>query len=319
MSNRFAMAWDSSSSRTQVKIQNIEGSARPESQTFHFLPIQTNEKMSESLEVLVSALEDKLTHNNLALKDCVALCAGLNAYTRPALAEELTYVLSKRGFFGPAKFCSDFEIALWGALGQIPDENGMIKGGAALISGKSSICFGQSTNGKRHRAGGYGQLLDNAGSGFSIGRSIISSILRASDKRIKETALTQLVFEHFEIHSIGELLGKINHTNYIISELAYLAPILDLALELEDEQACRIADEAALDLVDLARPVIHGLGAQGLELGLAGGILMNSRGIRERVLKLLQEEFPSLDAYAARKSGLDAALEYAHYLSVTRG
>lgn len=318
MNHHFVMAWDSSSSRTQVKIRTNKTDTEHEDQSFVFLPIQSDEKMSESIETLVSVLDEELARQKLSLKDCDAMCAGLSAYTRPALAEELTYVLSKRGFFGPTKLCSDFEIALWGALGQIPDENGMIKGGAVLISGRSSICFGQTVNGKRQRVGGYGPLLDDAGSGFAIGRAIISSILKASDKRIPETALTQLVFDQLGVRSIGELLAKTNHTSYVTDELAYLAPILDLALEQNDEQAARIADQAAAELLDLARPVIQGLGAGALELGLAGGVLMNSNGMRERVFALLQSEFPELEAYSARKSALDAALDYACYLCETR-
>ncbi len=318
MNNRFVMAWDSSSSRTQVKIRSNNTDGEQEDRSFVFVPIQSDEKMSESIEALVASLEAELERHHLTLKDCDALCAGLSAYTRPALAEELTYVLSKRGFFGPTKLCSDFEIALWGALGQIPDENGMIKGGAVLVSGRSSICFGQTANGKRQRVGGYGPLLDDAGSGFAIGRAIISSILKASDKRIADTALTQLVFDQLAVRSIGELLTKTNHTSYVTDELAYLAPILDLALEQNDAQAALIADQAAAELLDLARPVLQGLGAAALELGLAGGVLMNSGGMRGRVLALLQSEFPDLKVYAAQKSALDAALDYACYLCETR-
>ncbi len=308
MDRKFIMAWDSSNSKTQVKLQTIETVTNHE---FVLGTIRPDGEIPEQVEALLESLTRELTAIDLKLSDCTVLCAGLSSFHRPDLGDELRHVLDQRGFKGLLKLTGDFEIALWGALGQIPDENGMIQGGAVLISGKGSICFGQSPAGKRQRTGGYGPLLDDAGSGFSIGRDILAAIVKSSDKRQAATALTDLVFERLEIKSVGELMLLVNTPGYQLYHHAFLAPALDVAIDQNDAAANVIVEKTAADLMELVKPVINGLGLNKADLGLAGGILLNCKSVRDKTLSLLQAAYPELNVYSARKTAVEAALEYA--------
>ena len=308
MDRKFIMAWDSSNSKTQVKLQTIETVTNHE---FVLGTIRPDSEIPEQVEALLESLTRELTAIDLKLSDCTVLCAGLSSFHRPDLGDELRHVLDQRGFKGLLKLTGDFEIALWGALGQIPDENGMIQGGAVLISGKGSICFGQSPAGKRQRTGGYGPLLDDAGSGFSIGRDILAAIVKSSDKRQAATALTDLVFERLEIKSVGELMLLVNTPGYQLYHHAFLAPALDVAIDQNDAAANVIVEKTAADLMELVKPVINGLGLNKADLGLAGGILLNCKSVRDKTLSLLQAAYPELNVYSARKTAVEAALEYA--------
>ncbi len=308
MDRKFIMAWDSSNSKTQVKLQTIETVTNHE---FVLGTIRPDGEIPEQVEALLESLTRELTAIDLKLSDCTVLCAGLSSFHRPDLGDELRHVLDQRGFKGLLKLTGDFEIALWGALGQIPDENGMVQGGAVLISGKGSICFGQSPAGKRQRTGGYGPLLDDAGSGFSIGRDILAAIVKSSDKRQAATALTDLVFERLEIKSVGELMLLVNTPGYQLYHHAFLAPALDVAIDQNDAAANVIVEKTAADLMELVKPVINGLGLNKADLGLAGGILLNCKSVRDKTLSLLQAAYPELNVYSARKTAVEAALEYA--------
>ena len=308
MDRKFIMAWDSSNSKTQVKLQTIETVTNHE---FVLGTIRPDGEIPEQVEALLESLTRELTAIDLKLSDCTVLCAGLSSFHRPDLGDELRHVLDQRGFKGLLKLTGDFEIALWGALGQIPDENGMIQGGAVLISGKGSICFGQSPAGKRQRTGGFGPLLDDAGSGFSIGRDILAAIVKSSDKRQAATALTDLVFERLEIKSVGELMLLVNTPGYQLYHHAFLAPALDVAIDQNDAAANVIVEKTAADLMELVKPVINGLGLNKADLGLAGGILLNCKSVRDKTLSLLQAAYPELNVYSARKTAVEAALEYA--------
>lgn len=308
MDRKFIMAWDSSNSKTQVKLQSTASMTNHE---FVLGTIRPDGEVAEQVDALLESLTHELTAIDLKLSDCSALCAGLSSFHRPELADELRHALDMRGFKGLLKLTGDFEISLWGALGQIPDENGMIQGGAVLISGKGSICFGQSPAGKRQRTGGYGPLLDDAGSGFAIGRDILTAIVKSSDKRLGATALTDIVFERLEIKSVGDLMLLVNTPGYHLYHHAFLAPALDIAVEQNDAIARSIVDKTAADLMELVKPVIQGLSLKKADLGLAGGILLNCESVREKTMSLLQEAYPELNVYTARKTAVEAALEYA--------
>jgi N-acetylglucosamine kinase-like BadF-type ATPase len=71
------------------------------------------------------------------------------------------------------KVVSDAQIALQGAF---PDEAGCI-----LIAGTGSIIYGKDEKGSIHRAGGFGRLLGDEGSGFSIGRKGLQAAAKYFD------------------------------------------------------------------------------------------------------------------------------------------
>lgn len=64
--------------------------------------------------------------------------------------------------------------------------------GACIICGTGSACF--LRQGQQYtRIGGWGYLLDSAGSGYDIGRMALEAVLRAHDGRGQPTLLTGLV------------------------------------------------------------------------------------------------------------------------------
>lgn len=73
-------------------------------------------------------------------------------------------------------------------------------------------------NGEYHRFGGWGYLLEEGGSGFSIGRDALRAVLREKDGIGNKTLLTHLVSEKIG-GDIGEKISEIykGGSNYIAS------------------------------------------------------------------------------------------------------
>ncbi len=67
----------------------------------------------------------------------------------------------------------DMQIALQAALGAEP--------GVVVIAGTGSIAYGRDAQGKTARAGGWGFAISDEGSAHWIGRTAVSSLLRAAD------------------------------------------------------------------------------------------------------------------------------------------
>ena len=64
--------------------------------------------------------------------------------------------------------------------------------GACIVSGTGSACFVREGE-TLHRIGGWGYLLDDAGSGYDIGRDAILRALKAADGRAPATTLTPIL------------------------------------------------------------------------------------------------------------------------------
>lgn len=74
------------------------------------------------------------------------------------------------------------------------------------MAGTGAICCGRDGAGNRTRVGGYGYLIDDGGSGYALGRDILTAVVRAADGRGPATALTQAVFAALGVRSVGEII-----------------------------------------------------------------------------------------------------------------
>ncbi len=94
--------------------------------------------------------------------------------------------------------------------------------GIALISGTGSSSFVLS-EGEFHQVGGWGYLVDDAGSGFRVGADALRAAYRAYDGRGEKTMLMNMCLEKLET-SFREAIPKIyaGGKRYIAS-FAYLA------------------------------------------------------------------------------------------------
>lgn len=108
------------------------------------------------------------------MTECAGLCVGGAGISNPALGEILAQELEKACFRGSWKLCGDQEIALRGAM----EGPGII-----VIAGTGSICFGKNALGQTARSGGYGHLIDDGGSGYALGRDVLSAAVRQCDGR----------------------------------------------------------------------------------------------------------------------------------------
>jgi len=141
---------------------------------------------------------------------------------------------------------SDAEAALAGAFTGGP--------GVVVIAGTGSVAIGRGNDGKLLRAGGFGHVFGDRGSGFWIAREAISAALEAFDGVGNETGLVRLV----EGEPRDFVLGLMEKDT--TRRVASLAPrVLDLAEE-GDRVAMGIIGDGLRHLVGLARSLVQKLG-----------------------------------------------------------
>ena len=187
-------------------------------------------------------------------------------------------LLQRTGVLGKVRVLSDAEVALFGALSGRP--------GIVVISGTGSIAVGRDLEGGFARAGGYGHVLGDEGSGFWIGREAVLAGVRALEGRGPTTGLTRLIEGHDVRSEVRELLADAP------GRLAGLAPqVIDIARE-GDPEALRIVRGAAEHLAELCFSVSRRLKlGERKEVRTSGGVFRNRfiyRLFEEEVSKKIQ-------------------------------
>lgn len=155
--------------------------------------------------------------------------------------------------------------------------------GVVVIAGTGSAAFARR-DGAYFRVGGWGHLIDDAGSGYDIGRLGLRAVLRAHDGRAPETAMTQRFIDHLGGARPWEALALIYEGGK--QRVAGFAPVV-LGTE-RDAQAQAIVDRACAELAQMARTAgAHIQSArQGIPVVAAGSIWKSDRifiGVRREL------------------------------------
>src|SRR5205085_1278058 len=77
--------------------------------------------------------------------------------------------------------------------------------GIVIIAGTGSIVYGRNQRGEAARAGGWGHLIGDEGSGYWIGREALAAVMRAEDGRGPSTRMTADILEFFTVADVSRL------------------------------------------------------------------------------------------------------------------
>ncbi len=270
--------------------------------TAAFGPLNVN---GTDREVLHNTLREAAAHLAEVEKQgntLVGMTIATAGISNPRCRDILHEGLGAAGYTGHFDVQGDHEAALRGAVGPV---------GAVLIAGTGSICHGRNPAGHTARAGGWGYLLDDEGSGYALGRDILRAVLRAQDGRDAPTVLSDMVTAHLGVSSPGELVGKAYDKEQGKATIASLAPLLQQAWDQGDPAAQRIAAHAAEELAQLCAAVLNKLSLQTGTLALAGGVLLHTPALQQAVKRILRQSFPALQVIAPRRDAAWGAADLA--------
>lgn len=251
---------------------------------FHVGPINYNGGDAEAIAASFTELFDRAKSICNKVEDVAHICIGAAGVSNPSVVGLLEKHVRDHGYSGPLTITGDQETALYGA------HNAMR--GIILIAGTGSICFGVNGKGERHRAGGFGHLIDDEGSGYRIGRDLLSVLVQAEDGRVTDTIIPALVYEQLGLRTVKEVVGFVYDRNTTKKEIAQLAPILTTACERGDRAALALAEQSAIGLFKLAVPVIEQLQLHDSPIAIAGSVLHKSRFVKEALERQLARSYP---------------------------
>ncbi|MCS7228840.1 MAG: BadF/BadG/BcrA/BcrD ATPase family protein [Candidatus Kryptonium sp.] len=180
---------------------------------------------------------------------------------------------------------TDARIALEGAFAGGP--------GIILIAGTGSVMFAKDIEGKIHRIGGWGRFIGDEGSAFVIGREALRAVAKYVDGRGEKTILKDLIFEEFDLTDLMQIVSEIYSGKFDIGKVA---PIVMKAVELGDEIARKILDNACEELFLHIKAMLNKAKfGKKVNLAFIGGVLQSDNYVSKRLKNMILSELPQIN------------------------
>ncbi|WP_040214033.1 BadF/BadG/BcrA/BcrD ATPase family protein [Clostridium polynesiense] len=240
--------------------------------------------VKQSIEMV---LQEGIIDNGLSFDDCIGMCIGAAGGARDSVKSQLEEIVRNLGYKGNLQITHDGEISL------IAGSRG--EAALLLIAGTGAICYGRNKQGDAVRVSGWGHIIGDEGSAYSLGIKIVKAVMKAYDGRGEKTALKELLFKVLQINSEEEVIMKIYGEQSNKEHIAALAVLIEDGLKLKDAVSIKIADETIDELVYTVLPAAKKLGfmdsGESFKVIIDGSVLVNNDYIREGFTKKIQSIF----------------------------
>lgn len=298
--SHFVVGLDAGGSKTHLLAQCSERSAPIEERGPGANPNRIG--LDRAADVLVNLVGD-------AIRGCsierLSVCAGVSGAGRTREQEALTEAL-RAAFSGSdtavrVEVVHDALIALDAAY-----DTGS---GLIVIAGTGSVVLARTRDGTLLRVGGWGHLLGDPGSGYSIGQAGLQAVAEAYDGG-RDTDLRTRLHEHFDIDSRERLIHNVYQEGVSVQAVAPLvieaaADGDDVAAELLSTQAAGLAEQVAW-LVQRDESIAP-------RITLLGGMVRNDHYARY-LHQILHDRFPNWSVDVLEKEPVVGALRRARRL-----
>jgi N-acetylglucosamine kinase-like BadF-type ATPase len=245
--------------------------------------------LAHVMEVIHEAIDDALEGAGIGQGDVHGICCGVAGVDASGMKDRLQWSLEKIFGFGLIQVTTDARIALAGAGEGPVDAPGII-----LIAGTGAIAFGRNAKGEEARAGGWGPLLGDEGSGYAIAREGLMAVVRYLDQRGPDTLLRTTVLSSEGIGTTAELLHRIHRPDGGAAEVAAFFPmVLDAARQgdpISLEIFRRAGAELGLAVVTVARKL--GMLEIGFRVATVGGVFAAGPVILAPIREILEPLAP---------------------------
>jgi len=233
------------------------------------------------------ALDHALAAAGLAPVEFRAAQFGMTGITRDSeQARVFAEVVAGTLRAAVVRIDNDAVIARAGALGGRP--------GVIVIAGTGSVAFGEDPSGRQARAGGWGYIFGDEGSGFALGCGAVRAALHGRDGTGEPTILVERITEAAGMPAADIPMafyeGRIDR-----SKIAALARVVSRAAEERDGVAQRLIRDGAGGLARLVAAVIAQLRwPEGpVAVGPVGGVFEAGRTILKPLADALAVLSPS--------------------------
>jgi N-acetylglucosamine kinase-like BadF-type ATPase len=216
-----------------------------------------------------------------------AICLGIAGVDRPDDARVVRGIMRRIGYKAKCLVVNDALVALEAGAPGVP--------GVVIIAGTGSIAYGRNDRNHAARAGGWGYVLGDEGSGYWIGRAALRAVLREADRRGPATRLTALLLDYYGVARAQDLIHQVYGQTIRPAAIASLAQCVMTAFRDGDHVAIGILRGAADQLESAGLSVARRLEIVGetFPFVLAGGMFRAVPWLEEELSRRLPQAAPA--------------------------
>lgn len=244
----------------------------------------------EASRNLRDALSDLERESGVKVAGVDYACIGTAGETVPLVVEWIRDELGAAMPKAKLLILGDVEIALDAAF---PGGRGVL-----LLAGTGSNACGRTVDGRMARAGGWGPVIGDQGSGYWIGREALRQAFLAMDND-QPTLLLQAIQSVWGVHSIGEMVAYA-HT-VPAPDFSRLSRIVVNCADEGDAVAAKILHTAGEDLAQMALIAMkrvremEGKGSPVTGVAIAGSILKRIGAVRSAMTAAIHRADASIE------------------------
>jgi glucosamine kinase len=227
-----------------------------------------------------------------------AACVGIGGASRENVATRIQAMIAEI-LKCPVEVIGDMQVAYDAAMHGGP--------GVIVIAGTGSIAYGCNEQGDTARAGGWGAIISDEGSGTWIGKNAVSAVFRAFDSG-RSTGMTRHIMDTWKVFTRDDLIVKANTNPQ--PNFSELAPAVFQSAVEGDTMSQELLADAGVELAKLAKVVIRRLWPNGgaVQVAGVGGIFMNSVIVYKAFENSLRAERPNAMVRVLTEDPVDGAL-----------
>ena len=251
---------------------------------------------------LAEAVHGAIAAADITTNDIASVCAGIAGAASPEVAAKLAELLAGIMPRAAIRVVGDTVIALEAAFSGGP--------GVVCISGTGSVAFGCNERGELTRAGGWGRMVSDEGSGHWIGQRAVAKCLRAMDQG-RSSQLVTGIMKHWRIVTREQLVQRCHREP--IPNFADLFPIVLAVAEAGDPIASEILNAAAIELARITQVVLRRLwiGHSIQQVAITGSVFANSPRVRHVFGNIIHVDRPEVHIRLCKQQPVEGALQMA--------
>src|SRR5262245_43834998 len=272
----FVLGIDAGGTKTVCQLAGEDGEVLAEAR-------RGGANLQAAGELEVEKVLHDVMEEALADRDVIpgAICLGIAGVDRPDDARVVRGIMKRIGYKARILVVNDALVALEAGA---PDQPGVV-----VIAGTGSIAYGRNDRNQAARAGGWGYMLGDEGSGYWIGRAALRAVLREADRRGPSTDLTALLLDYYGVARPQDLIHQVYTGTLRPAAISALAQSVMAAFNRGDQVAIGILRGAADQLESSALSVARRLEIVGSEFPfvLSGGIYRAVPWLEEELARRL--------------------------------
>jgi N-acetylglucosamine kinase-like BadF-type ATPase len=262
------------------------------------------EGIEQSARTLATLVREALSpHRPIGrLSVCAGVAGAGRSEEQEALARRLRRALADDAGTVQVEVIHDACVALEAAFGA---ESGLV-----VIAGTGSIVLARTEDGTMRRAGGWGYLLGDAGSGYAVGRAGLRAVAAAFDGG-PETSLCARLGERCGIDGRESLIRRVYQEEVALQDVAPL--VIEAAAD-GDPVAADILTAQADALTQQVEWLLDEADDIAPRIALLGGLLRNEHYARQ-LRCALRRQVPNWSVEVLRHEPVVGALRRARRLA----